>query len=188
MSAATILMVGLVAAANMLLVLGIAQAFRVETATMARDVVSFFIPERVKSRALPVAMHFLAGVAFTTAYAYLFKWVGTEGLGEYVAEGALVGFVHGFFVGVFFAAAISDDPVPFFHPPTALVSVAAHVVFGASVGAGLHLAQTNVNAVWFAVFDVAILAVAAGAFWIVKGQRAGALSSAGPAIPAVHRL
>jgi hypothetical protein len=108
---------------------------------------------RVRAKALGYALHFVFGLLFALVYWAIFTVVGEAGL----ALGALLGLVHGLFA----ASALVNVLLPVVHPrmgsgfdaagsaplleppgfmllnygrQTPLVTLAAHVVYGAIVG------------------------------------------------------
>jgi hypothetical protein len=109
--------------------------------------------DRVRAKALGYALHFVFGLLFALVYWAIFTVVGEAGL----ALGALLGLVHGLFA----ASALVNVLLPVVHPrmgsgfdaagsaplleppgflllnygrQTPLVTLAAHVVYGAIVG------------------------------------------------------
>ncbi|MGH3029444.1 MAG: hypothetical protein ACRDNE_01515 [Gaiellaceae bacterium] len=109
--------------------------------------------DRVRAKAAGYALHFVFGVLFALAYWAIFVVIGESG----IIAGALVGFIHALFaasalvnvllpvvhprMGTGFTAAGS---APLLEPPgfllhnygrqTPLVTVIAHIVYGAIVG------------------------------------------------------
>lgn len=113
-----------------------------------------FSRDRVRAKALGYALHFLAGIGFALIYYAIFTAIGESGW----ALGALFGLIH----GLFSATALVNIVLPLVHPRmgsewsaanrsplleppgfmmlnygrgTPLVSIAAHVCYGAIVGA-----------------------------------------------------
>jgi hypothetical protein len=109
--------------------------------------------DRLQAKAAGYALHFVFGIAFALAYWAVFAVVGRAG----IALGALLGLVHGLFA----ASALVNVLLPVVHPRmgsgfdaagsaprleppgflllnygrrTPLVTLAAHVVYGAIVG------------------------------------------------------
>jgi len=115
--------------------------------------------DRARAKALGYAMHFLAGLVFALAYLGVFAVVGSSS----AWLGALLGLAHGLFAGTALVnvllpaihphmgspmSAAADRPL--LEPPgfmlrnygrgTPLVTVAAHVAYGAIVGGVVSLA------------------------------------------------
>jgi hypothetical protein len=112
-----------------------------------------FTTDRVRAKAVGYALHFLFGVLFALAYWAVFVVIGAAG----VLLGALFGFVHALFAGTALVNVLlpvvhprmgtgSDaaGSAPLLEPPgfmllnygreTPVVSIVAHVAYGAIVG------------------------------------------------------
>jgi hypothetical protein len=119
-----------------------------------------FTADRVRAKALGYVLHFVAGQAFALIYLAVFSAIGHSGL----ALGALFGLLHGVFAGTALVNVLlpvvhprmgtsltAADSQPLLEPPgflmlnygsrTPLVSVAAHVAYGAIVGGFVSLAS-----------------------------------------------
>ncbi len=119
-----------------------------------------FTADRTRAKALGYLLHFLAGLAFALVYYAVFLAIGHSGWWL----GAIFGFVHGLFSGT----ALVDTLLPLIHPrmgtrstaapavalleppgflmlnygpQTPLVSLAAHIVYGALVGGFISLSS-----------------------------------------------
>lgn len=119
-----------------------------------------FTQDRKRANALGYALHFLAGLVFALLYLAVFTAIGVSGWGS----GAAAGLVHAMFAGT----ALVNTLLPLVHPRmgtpsaaattaalleppgflmlnygpgTPVVSVAAHVVYGAIVGGFIALAS-----------------------------------------------
>jgi hypothetical protein len=120
---------------------------------------TMFTPDRDRAWLVGILVHLVNGWLFSLVYFAVFAFVGTAG----APLGALVGLVHGLFVGT-----VGLPALPAFHPrvarphagptserrleppgflarnygwSTGAVIVAAHVVFGAALGIGADLAR-----------------------------------------------
>ena len=118
-----------------------------------------FTTDRTRAKALGYVLHFLAGIAFALIYYAVFAAIDDSGWWL----GAAFGFAHGLFSGT----ALVNILLPLFHPrmgtpstaapsvalleppgflmlnygvQTPLVSLAAHIAFGAVVGGFVSLA------------------------------------------------
>jgi hypothetical protein len=119
-----------------------------------------FSTDRVRAKALGYALHFLAGLVFALVYLAVFSAIDSSGF----ALGALFGLLHGLFSGTALVNIIlpvvhprmgtplsAADSQPLLEAPgflmlnygrrTPLVSVAAHVAYGAIVGGFVSLAS-----------------------------------------------
>jgi hypothetical protein len=119
-----------------------------------------FSADRVRAKALGYALHFLAGLVFALVYLAVFSAIDSSGF----ALGALFGLLHGLFSGTALVNIIlpvvhprmgtplsAADSQPLLEAPgflmlnygrrTPLVSVAAHVAYGAIVGGFISLAS-----------------------------------------------
>jgi hypothetical protein len=119
-----------------------------------------FSGNRVSAKALGYALHFLAGLIFALVYLAVFSAIDRSGF----ALGALFGLLHGLFSGTALVNIIlpvvhprmgtslsAADSQPLLETPgflmlnygrrTPLVSVAAHVAYGAIVGGFISLAS-----------------------------------------------
>jgi hypothetical protein len=119
-----------------------------------------FSADRVRAKALGYALHFLAGLVFALVYLVVFSAIDSSGF----ALGALFGLLHGLFSGTALVNIIlpvvhprmgtplsAADSQPLLEAPgflmlnygrrTPLVSVAAHVAYGAIVGGFISLAS-----------------------------------------------
>jgi hypothetical protein len=119
-----------------------------------------FSADRVRAKALGYALHFLAGLLFALVYLAVFSAIDSSGF----ALGALFGLLHGLFSGTALVNIIlpvvhprmgtplsAADSQPLLEAPgflmlnygrrTPLVSVAAHVAYGAIVGGFISLAS-----------------------------------------------
>jgi hypothetical protein len=112
-----------------------------------------FATDRTRAKALGYGLHFVAGLAFALVYYLVFSAIGESGW----ALGAALGLVHGLFSGT----ALVDTLLPLIHPHmgtpssaatsvalleppgfmmrnygvrTPLVSLLAHIAYGAVVG------------------------------------------------------
>lgn len=115
--------------------------------------------DRVRAKALGYASHFLVGQVFALIYYAVFSAIHTSGF----ALGALFGLVHGVFAGTALVNVLlpvvhplmgtpdsAADSHPLLEPPgflmlnygrrTPLVSVIAHIAYGAIVGGFVALA------------------------------------------------
>jgi hypothetical protein len=111
-------------------------------------------PHRIRAKAIGYAMHFVIGVAFGFLYQFAFSAIGRAGW----PLGAAIGLLHGLFVGTVLVnialpivhprmgtPSSAADSTPLLEPPgfmllnygrmTPLVTLLAHVLFGAIVGA-----------------------------------------------------
>ena len=172
-----IVIVGIVATAYMTAVNLGAERFRVVRGSMLHAIGAFVIPEPVRRPLLTVGLHFLAGIAFTAVYAYVFAFLRPASVPDYVSVGVLIGLVHGFFVSYFmmlgFSALQQGDMVRPFTFSAAGLNVFAHIVFGAAVGLGLGYAALTGTALWFSVYSASglIAVVGLGAFLIPPLRR-----------------
>ncbi len=118
-----------------------------------------FSSNRTRAKAIGYGLHFLAGLAFALAYYGIFEAIGRSGWWL----GAIFGLVHGLFAG----SALVNVILPVVHPRmgtsstaapdaalveppgfmmlnygrrTPLVTLAAHIVYGAIVGGFVSLA------------------------------------------------
>lgn len=166
LEALPVTLVGIVATAYMTAVNLGAERMRMVRGSMLNAIGTFVIPEPIRSLAVAVLLHFLAGIAFTAVYAYIFDFLEPERLTNFLSIGILVGLVHGFFVSYFmmlgFSALQPGESVRPFTFTAAFLNVAAHVVFGGMVGLGLGYATLTGTAVWFTVYSLAALVAAAG--------------------------
>ena len=119
-----------------------------------------FSADRVRAKALGYALHFLAGLVFALIYLAVFSAIDSSGF----ALGALFGLLHGLFSGTALVNIVlpvvhprmgtplsAADSQPLLEAPgflmlnygrrTPLVSVAAHVAYGAIVGGFISLAS-----------------------------------------------
>jgi hypothetical protein len=119
-----------------------------------------FSANRVSAKALGYALHFLAGLIFALVYLAVFSAIDRSGF----ALGGLFGLLHGLFSGTALVNIIlpvvhprmgtplsAADSQPLLEAPgflmlnygrrTPLVSVAAHVAYGAIVGGFISLAS-----------------------------------------------
>jgi hypothetical protein len=115
--------------------------------------------DRTRAKALGYAAHFLAGQLFALTYLAIFSAINSSGF----ALGALFGLLHGMFAGTALVNVLlpvvhprmgtpesAADSNPLLEPPgflmlnygrgTPLVSVIAHVAYGAIVGGFVSLA------------------------------------------------
>jgi hypothetical protein len=115
--------------------------------------------DRIRAKALGYAAHFLVGQVFALIYLAVFSAINSSGF----ALGALFGLVHGMFAGTALVNVLlpvvhprmgtpesAADSHPLLEPPgfmmlnygrgTPLVSVIAHVAYGAIVGGFVSLA------------------------------------------------
>lgn len=113
-----------------------------------------FSRDRVRAKALGYALHFLAGIGFALVYYGVFVAIDESGW----ALGAIFGLVHGLFSGTALVNIVlpvihprmgsewtAADATPLLEPPgfmmlnygrgTPLASIAAHIAYGAIVGA-----------------------------------------------------
>jgi hypothetical protein len=113
-----------------------------------------FTPDRIRARALGYALHFVAGLAFSSIYYLVFRAIGQSGWGL----GTLFGLLHGLFAATALVSVLlplvhprmgSDSSAsssqPLLEPPgflmlnygasTPAVTAVAHVLYGAIVGA-----------------------------------------------------
>lgn len=116
--------------------------------------------DRTRAKALGYAAHFLAGQIFALTYLAMFSAINSSGF----ALGALFGLLHGMFAGTALVNVLlpvvhprmatpesAADSHPLLEPPgflmlnygrgTPLVSVIAHVAYGAIVGGFVSLAR-----------------------------------------------
>ena len=116
--------------------------------------------DRTRAKALGYAAHFLAGQIFALTYLAVFSAINSSGF----ALGALFGLLHGMFAGTALVNVLlpvvhprmatpesAADSHPLLEPPgflmlnygrrTPLVSVIAHVAYGAIVGGFVSLAR-----------------------------------------------
>jgi hypothetical protein len=116
-----------------------------------------FTPDRSRAKALGYLAHFLLGIAFALVYLALFSALGQAGWWQ----GALFGTVHAAFVGTIVVNVLlpaihprmgtpttAADSAPLLEPPgflmlnygrnTPLVSLVAHVLYGAIIGTFLR--------------------------------------------------
>jgi hypothetical protein len=155
MSVLTILVVGLIATAYMSLVHWVADRSTLGTRNLLRALGSFMIPEPFRSRGISLGLHFLAGIFFTTVYAFIFDFLEPSTLFAYVETGLLIGLAHGFFLGVFFYGLDPVEGPANFRPGAALINVLSHVVFGLAVGFGMGLTQRTGTVAWFGIYGLA---------------------------------
>ena len=115
---------------------------------------------RVRAKAFGYALHFVFGLLFALAYYALFRALGSAGWWQ----GALLGLLHGLFAGTALVNVLlplvhprmatpltAADSSPLLEPPgflllnygrsTPLVTVAAHVAYGAIVGGFVGLSS-----------------------------------------------
>ena len=118
-----------------------------------------FTADRVRAKAIGYALHFAFGVVFALAYYAIFLVVDASGF----LLGALFGLVHGVFAGTALVNILlpvvhprmgtgftAADAAPLLEPPgflllnygrrTPLVTIVAHVAYGAIVGGFVSLA------------------------------------------------
>lgn len=155
MSVLTILVVGLIATAYMSLVHWVTDRSTLGTRNLLRALGSFMIPEPFRSRGISLGLHFVAGIFFTTVYAFIFDFLEPSTLFAYVEMGTLIGLAHGFFLGVFFYGLDPVEGPVRFRPAAALINVLSHVVFGVAVGFGMGLTQRTGTVAWFAIYGLA---------------------------------
>ena len=119
-----------------------------------------FTTDRTRAKALGFALHFLAGIVFALTYYAIFVAIGHDGWWL----GAIFGLVHGLFSGAVLVNALlplihprmgtpstAATSVALLEPPgfmmrnyglqTPLVSLTAHVAYGAVVGGFISLAS-----------------------------------------------
>jgi hypothetical protein len=119
-----------------------------------------FFADRVRAKALGYALHFLAGQVFALAYFGVFVAIDTSGF----VIGALFGLLHGVFAGTALVNVLlpvfhprmgtplsAADSRPLLEPPgflmlnygrrTPVVSLLAHIAYGAIVGGFVSLAS-----------------------------------------------
>ena len=119
-----------------------------------------FTADRVRAKALGYLLHFMAGLAFAMIYFAVFSAIDRSGF----ALGALFGLLHGLFAGT----ALVNTLLPMVHPrmgspltaaderplleapgfmllnyglATPIVTILAHVLYGAIIGAFVSLAS-----------------------------------------------
>ena len=152
----TIIVLGMVATAYMLGMDAAAVRLGLIRGNMIRAVGTLVIPEPIRSPLTRVAFNFVMGIAFATAYAYLFEVLKIDDLRGYLQIGALMGFVHGAFVSFFFfvgiSAFMSGGEYKSFTVSSAFVNSLSHVLFGALVGLGLGYYATTGSVMKYAGF------------------------------------
>lgn len=131
----------------------------------ARAIGAFIIPEPSRNRFVEEGLQVLAGVFFTIAYMFVFQFVELSSIRSYASLGAMIGFVHGYFISFFVATGFSHigagKHVQPFTIKDPLLNMGAQALFGLLVGLGAGFAQKT-GTVWNFLAYVAAGSVAIG--------------------------
>ncbi|HVC19537.1 MAG TPA: hypothetical protein VNE16_05620 [Vicinamibacterales bacterium] len=121
-----------------------------------------FSASRSRAKVIGYALHFAAGLAFSVVYYWIFLAIGRDGW----VVGGLLGAVHALFAGTVLVNILlpamhprmgtpfsAADSAPLLEPPgfmlhnygraTPVVTLLAHVAYGAIIGGFVHLAGTR---------------------------------------------
>lgn len=166
----TIVVLGVVATVYTLGIEAAAVRLGLVRGNMIGAVGALIIPEPIRSLWTRVGFNIIMGIAFTAAYSYLFVALSLHGLRDFLSIGALVGFVHGFFVSFFIlfglSAFLTRAEYKPFTASSAVVNTLSHVVFGALVGLGLGYRELDGSVMRYATF-LALVAIAAGGLLVL---------------------
>jgi hypothetical protein len=139
--------------------------------TRVQGVGAFLIPEPINDPLTEWLFHTVGGMAFAFVYAYIFSYVDPANMSMFLAVGAVLGLVHGYFITFFillgFSGLRASSVVGRFTISGPLMNIVAHVSFGALVGMGYGSAELSGRILPFAATVAALEIILASAVFMV---------------------